>query len=61
MQLRLLGFTSPGGTAQLSSSVLMNAVPAKVAGCRAVGHGRAGAGWPDRVAGACRRQARGCR
>ena len=39
----------PGGTASYPSSVLMNAVPAKVAGRRAPRHGRAGAGRRDRI------------
>ncbi len=42
--IEAVGLYVPGGTAAYPSSVLMNAVPAKVAGCAAAGHGGAGAG-----------------
>ena len=47
-----VGLYVPGGTAAYPSSVLMNAVPAKVAGRRAAGHGRAGARRQTVAAGA---------
>lgn len=42
-----VGLYVPGGTASYPSSVLMNALPAKVAGVPRVGHGHAGHGWCD--------------
>ena len=42
--IEAVGLYVPGGTAAYPSSVLMNAVPAKVAGCAAPRHGGAGAG-----------------
>ena len=42
--IEAVGLYVPGGTAAYPSSVLMNAIPAKVAGCDAHRHGGAGAG-----------------
>ena len=47
-----VGLYVPGGTAAYPSSVLMNALPAKVAGLRAAGDDGAGAPGPPRAAGA---------
>ena len=47
-----VGLYVPGGAASYPSSVVMNAVPAKVAGCRAAGDGRADAGRAHQPAGA---------
>src|SRR5664279_2139937 len=55
--IEAVGLYVPGGTAAYPSSVLMNAVPAKVAGC-AAGDGSAGAGRQTFAAGAGRGQAR---
>ena len=41
--IEAVGLYVPGGSAAYPSSVLMNAVPAKVAGSTALGHGGAGA------------------
>ena len=50
-----VGLYVPGGTAAYPSSVLMNAVPAKVAGVAAACHGGAGAGRQAQPARPCRR------
>ena len=47
-----VGLYVPGGAASYPSSVVMNAVPAKVAGCAASGDGRADAGRRRQSAGA---------
>ena len=56
--IEAVGLYVPGGTAAYPSSVLMNAVPAKVAGVRAPRHGGAGAGRQALAAGAGGGQAR---
>ena len=59
--IEAVGLYVPGGTAAYPSSVLMNAVPAKVAGVRAARHGGAVARRQAGAAGACRCEARGRR
>ena len=56
--IEAVGLYVPGGTAAYPSSVLMNAMPAKVAGVAAHRHGGAGAGRQAQSAGAGRRAAR---
>ena len=55
--IEAVGLYVPGGTAAYPSSVLMNAVPAKVAGVSAAGDGRARAAGQARAPRARRREA----